>query len=102
MIEPVSASADRGEGISSIVIRLKKGRSPIVNGQIRGSEALSPTVRNSLTLGPNLGLRMYRIDLDEPVSQNAAQAIADVLARDPGIAFAEPDAWVGGRVQTTR
>ena len=94
MMTPIATAQDEQPGVSSIIIRLKKGRSPTVDGAVRGTDELPASLRDQVTLGPNLGLRMYRIDLAEPVNEGTAQRIAELLARDPGIAFAEPDSFV--------
>jgi hypothetical protein len=80
--------------VSSLIVRVKKGKSITVNGKVRGANRVTGPVRNSLSVGPNLGLRMYRIDFAQPVSERVARRVATQLMRDPGIEFAEPDSIV--------
>lgn len=93
--QPAETQSPNGE-VSSIIVRLKAGKSITVNGQVRGSANLP--AGTELTVGRNLGLRMYRLDLTEPVSESAAQRIANALAKDSGIEFAEPDSLVQAQV----
>lgn len=88
-------AAEDGD-VSSLIVRLKKGRSPSVAGSVRGSDNVS-SIGASLSVGPRLGLRMYRIDFAKPVSQTVAARVARELSRDPGIAFAEPDSIIAAR-----
>jgi len=88
-----SASSTRGE-VSSLIVRVKRGLSIAVNGEVRGAQRVTGPVRASLQVGPNLGLRMYRIDFTQPVSERVAKRVATQLMRDPGIEFAEPDSIV--------
>ncbi len=87
--------------VSSVIIRLKKGRSPTVNGVVRGSDNVRGSIGDDLTVGAYLGLRMYRIDFDDPVSETVAQLVARDIARDPGIVFAEPDSIVSTQVSVS-
>jgi hypothetical protein len=87
--------------VSSVIIRLKKGRSPTVNGVVRGSDNVRGSIGDDLTVGAYLGLRMYRIDFDDPVSETFAQLVARDIARDPGIVFAEPDSIVSTQVSVS-
>jgi len=59
---------------------------------VRGS------IGDGLTVGPYLGLRMYRIDFAEPVSEATAETVALQLMQDSGISFAEPDSVVTSQV----
>jgi hypothetical protein len=95
-----SAKNARGE-ISALIVRLRPGRSIEVNGQLRGLNRVTGPIRNSLSVGPYLGLRMYRIDFARPVSERVATRVAAQLARDPGIAFAEPDSTISTQVSET-
>lgn len=85
--------------VTSLIVRLKKGRSIEVAGDIRGTDKLPEPLRDSLTFGAKLGLRMYRIDFVEPIGENQAQTIANRLAKDRGIAFAELDSLVSTQVK---
>ena len=80
--------------VTSLIVRTKRGKSPTVNGQVRGSQYLPPGLGSSLTVDRDLGLRMYRVTFDEPVSAATAQRVSSALARDPAIAFSELDALV--------
>jgi hypothetical protein len=88
-----SASSTRDE-VSSLIVRVKRGRSITVNGEVRGAQRVTGPVRASLQVGSNLGLRMYRIDFTQPVSERVAKRVSTQLMRDPGIEFAEPDSIV--------
>ena len=90
------------EGVSSLIVRVKNGRSITVNGEVRGSNRVTGPLGDALTVGPYLGLRMYRIDFDEPVSVAEAERVAGQLMRDRGIEFAEPDSLVSAQVSITR
>lgn len=86
--------------VSSLIVRLDKGRSIVVDGAVRGAERVTGGLGDLLKVGPYLGLRMYRIDFPEPVSAAVAERVARQLSRDPGIAFAEPDSLVSTQVAT--
>jgi serine protease len=88
-----SASATRDE-VSSLIVRVKGGRSITVNDEVRGAQRVTGPIRASLQVGPYLGLRMYRIDFAQPVSERVAKRVATQLMQDPGIEFAEPDSIV--------
>lgn len=96
-IQPTASTPSSTNQVQSIIIRLNKGRSPLVDGEVRGASRVTAVPTDSLTLGANLGLRMYRIDFAMPVSPQVAQRVADQLSRDPGIAFAEPDSLVSAQ-----
>ena len=98
---PAVQAAAQTEGVSSLIVRVKKGRSITVNGEVRGSNRVTGPLGDSLTVGPYLGLRMYRIDFDEPVSVAEAERVAQQLMRDRGIEFAEPDSIVSTQVSIT-
>jgi hypothetical protein len=51
-----------------------------------------------MTLGPNLGLRMYRVAFARPVSLADAQRAATKFSQVKGVEFAEPDRLVTGSV----
>ena len=80
----------RSESVSSLIVRLKKGRLPTSDGQIRGADNIDGSVASSLRVGDKLGLRLYRIDFTEPVSDSDAERVARTLMEDSGVAFAEP------------
>lgn len=92
-----AASVDE-DSVRSLIVRLKKGRSITTDGQVRGSNNVTGPIGDSLTVGPYLGLRMYRVDFAEPVSVAVAERVAKELARDRGIEFAEPDSIVSTQV----
>jgi len=93
-----SAEESESEGVSSVIVRLKKGRSPSVGDDVRGADNVDGSVADGLRVGRYLGLRMYRIDFAEPVSESVAEGVAEALMEDPGIAFAEPDSIVSTQV----
>jgi len=95
-----SASSNSDE-VSSLIVRVRPGRSITVNGAVRGANRVTGPIRRSLSVGPYLGLRMYRVDFAEPVSESVAKRVATQLARDPGIEFAEPDSIVSTQVSIT-
>lgn len=92
-----AASANEDE-VRSLIVRLRKGRSITVDGNVRGADNVTGPIGDSLTVGPYLGLRMYRVDFAEPVSVAVAERVAKELARDRGIEFAEPDSIVSTQV----
>ena len=97
-VEPDGASAaSEPEGVNSVIVRLKKGRSPQVEGEVRGADNVASGLGDSLRLGRYLGLRMYEIRFAEPVSESVAERVAEALMDDPGIAFAEPDSIVSAQ-----
>jgi hypothetical protein len=98
---PTPRAQTQGEEVSSLIVRVKKGRSITINGEVRGSNRVTGPLGDALSVGPYLGLRMYRIDFDEPVSAAEAERVARQLARDRGIEFAEPDALVSAQVSIT-
>ena len=95
-----ATSSTNGEQISSLIVRYKAGVSPTVNGAVRGANAVTGGLGSGMTLGPNLGLRMYRIDFAQPVNFATAQKAAGQLSGAPGVEFAEPDRLVAGTVST--
>ncbi len=97
-----SAAATDGDTVRSLIVRLKKGRSITIGGKVRGVDNVTGGLGESLTVGPYLGLRMYRIDFAQPVSIAVAERVARQLSRDPGIEFAEPDSLVSAQVSITR
>ena len=101
-VDPTPRVQADGKEVSSLIVRVKKGRSITVNGEVRGSNRVTGPVNNALSVGPYLGLRMYRIDFDAPVSVAEAERVARQLARDRGIEFAEPDSVVSAQVSITR
>lgn len=97
----VSAAAANRDTVRSLILRLKKGRSITVGGEVRGADNVTGALGDSLTVGAYLGLRMYRIDFAQPVSVAVAERVARQLARDPGIEFAEPDSLLSTQVSIT-
>jgi serine protease len=95
----VSTNPDQ---VTSLIVRLKPGRSITVNGQVRGANRLTGSLRTSLSAGPALGFRMHRVDFAQPVSASVARRVATQLAKDPGIEFVEPDTTVSRQVSQTR
>lgn len=96
-----SAASANEDTVRSLIVRLKKSRSITVNGKVRGSSNVTGPIGDSLTVGPYLGLRMYRVDFAKPVSTAVAKRVAKQLMRDPGIEFAEPDSIVSTQVSIT-
>lgn len=94
-------TSSTSDEVSSLIVRLRPGRTIEVNGAVRGANRVTGPIRNSLSVGPYLGLRMYRIDFAQPVSERVAKRVATQLARDPGIEFAEPDSIVTTQVSIT-
>jgi hypothetical protein len=93
-----STASVNADSVRSLIVRLKKGRSITVDGEVRGSDKVTGPIGDSLTVGLYLGLRMYRVDFAEPVSEKVAQRVAKQLMSDPGIEFAEPDSIVSTQV----
>ncbi|HEV8024216.1 MAG TPA: hypothetical protein VGP37_04945, partial [Candidatus Nanopelagicales bacterium] len=98
-VEPNGAAAKEDlDGVSSVIVRLKAGRSPVVDGEVRGAGNVASGIGDSLSVGRSLGLRMYEIRFAEPVTESVAEQVAEALMDDPGIAFAEPDSIVSAQV----
>ncbi len=83
--------ANNSDSVRSLVVRYSKGVSPLVDGKVVGSNRVTGSIGSGMSLGPNLGLRMYRIDFAQPVSAAAAQKAAVQMSQDKKIEFAEPD-----------
>ncbi len=96
--DPEAGMVAPNERVRSLIVRYDKGVSPTVNGRVRGASLVAGGLGAGMTLGPNLGLRMYRVDFAQPVTLTQAEAAATSMMRDPGIEFAEPDRLVSGRV----
>lgn len=101
----VLLSTDPGAGamtsttdVSSLIVRYRPGVTPTVGGKVRGSSLVPNDVGSGMTLGPNLGLRMYRIDLTQSLPIAQAERIAAQMMKDPGIEFVEPDRIVSAQV----
>lgn len=92
-----STAGDR-DRVSSLIVRYTRGTSPTVKGAVRGANLVTGDLGSGMTLGPNLGLRMYRVDFATPVTRAEAERAADQMMRDPGIEFAEPDSVVSAGV----
>jgi len=84
--------------VSSLIVRVKKGRSITTDDGVRGSDNIAGEIGQGLQVGTYLGLRMYRIDFAEPVSPAVAERVARQLMKDKGIAFAEPDSVVEAQI----
>lgn len=98
-VEPNGAAAKEDlDGVSSVIVRLKAGRSPVVAGEVRGAGNVAGGIGDSLSVGRSLGLRMYEIRFAEPVTESVAEQVAEALMDDPGVAFAEPDSIVSAQV----
>jgi hypothetical protein len=81
----------KNERISSLIVRYAKGVSPTVNGTVRGANLVTGRVGKGMTLGPYLGLRMYRVDLAQPVTLAVARKASAQISTFKGVEFAEPD-----------
>ena len=81
----------KNERISSLIVRYAKGVSPTVNGTVRGANLVTGRVGKGMTLGPYLGLRMYRVDLAQPVTLAVARKASAQISTNKGVEFAEPD-----------
>jgi serine protease len=97
-LSTAAAIPANNEQISSLIVRYKAGVSPTVNGAVRGANVVTGGLGSGMTLGRNLGLRMYRVDFARPVSLVDAQRAAAQLSRAPGVEFAEVDRLVTGSV----
>ena len=95
-LSTAAAIPANNEQISSLIVRYKAGVSPTVNGAVRGANVVTGGLGTGMTLGRNLGLRMYRVDFARPVSLIDAQRAAAQLSRAPGVKFAEVDRLVTG------
>ncbi len=96
--DPEAGSMTPSDRVSSLIVRYAPRVSPTVDGRVRGSHLVPGALGAGMTLGPNLGLRMYRVDFAEPVTQAQAEAAASAMSKARGIEFAEPDRRVSGRV----
>jgi hypothetical protein len=90
--------ASSSDSVRSLVVRYAKGVSPLVNGKVVGSNKVTGIIGSGMSLGPNLGLRMYRVDFAQSVSAAAAQKAANQMSKDKKIEFAEPDSFVSAQV----
>lgn len=100
-VDPAASTPGASDQVSSLIVRLKQGRSITVRGEIRGANRVTGGIGETLTVGPYLGFRMYRIDFAEPVSSVVAERVARQMSNDPGIAFVEPDSIVSTQVSVT-
>jgi len=91
--------ASTSDSVRSLVVRYAKGVSPLVNGKVVGSDKVAGSIGSGMSLGPNLGLRMYRVDFAQAVSAAAAQKSANQMSKDKKIEFAEPDSFVSAQVK---
>ena len=101
-MDPATSKNVASDQVSSLIVRLKQGRSITVRGEIRGANRVTGGIGETLMVGPYLGFRMYRIDFVEPVSSVVAERVAGQMSKDPGIAFVEPDSIVSTQVSVTR
>lgn len=93
------AGAMSGVGdVSSLIVRYRPGVTPTDDGKVRGSSLAGGSIGAGMTLGPNLGLRMYRIDLAQSLPIAQAEKVATQMMKDPGIEFVEPDRIVSAQV----
>lgn len=83
---------------SSLIVRYRPGITQTVGGKVRGSSLVPSDVGAGMTLGTNLGLRIYRIDLAQRLPIAQAERVAAQMAKDPGIEFVEPDRIVSVQV----
>lgn len=83
--------------IASLIVRYRPGVTPTVRGKVRGSSLVAGRIGAGMTLGPNLGRRMYRIDLAQSLSIVQATRVASQMMKDPGIVFVEPDRLVSAQ-----
>lgn len=96
--DPGANAMTSAQDVSSLIVRYRPGVTPTVNGKVRGSSLVPTTVGAGMTLGPNLGLRMYRIDLAQSLPVAQAEKVASQMMKDPGIEFVEPDRIVSAQV----
>ncbi len=96
--DPGASTVTTGERVNSLIVRYAKGVSPTVDGTVRGSSYVTGSLGSGMTLGPNLGLRMYRVDFARPVTLAEAKLAASQMAKDKGVQFAEPDRIVRANV----
>ena len=83
---------DPTQEISRLIVSYEKGVSPVTpGGEATGSGAV-PGVE--LSPGDPLGAGMRTVELGEAVSEETAEQIAARLARDPRVAWAEPDRFL--------
>jgi hypothetical protein len=92
--DPKASNVTTNDRIRSLIVRYRAGVTPTVDGVVRGADRVTGGLGAGMTLGPNLGLRMYRVDFAQPVSRVGADRAAGQMMRDPGIEFAEPDSLV--------
>jgi len=83
--------AERDDRVRSLIMRIKRGEDPVVGGEVLGAAQVRGSLGESLTLGPRLGIRLYRVDLPAPVTKRVAQRVADQMSRASGVAFATID-----------
>ena len=87
-----SPTATGKEQVSSLIVQYAPGiDAGKVRGPVRGADRVTPSVRASLRVGPALGLNMWRVDFDRPVSMRVALRTCRQLAAHRDILAAEPD-----------
>lgn len=96
--DPRAGIVAPNERVTSLIVRYGKGVSPTVDGRVRGAALVTGGLGTGMTLGPNLGLRMYRVDFAQPVTLSQAESAATQMMRAPGVEFAEPDRLVSAQV----
>lgn len=89
--DPGASVLESGDRVVSLIVRYAKGVRPTVDGRVRGANLVTGGLGAGMTLGPNLGLRMYRVDFANPVTLAQAEKAATQMSKDKGIEFAEPD-----------
>jgi len=90
--------ASETNSVRSLIVRYAKSVTPSVNGKVVGSSKITGGLSAGMTLGPNLGLRMYRVDFSQPVTVEQAQRAAIEMSKDKKIEFAEVDSFVTAQI----
>ena len=86
------APADPTTEISRLIVAYEPGVSPVTPGGAATGSGAVPGVE--LSPGDALGSGMRTVELGDAVSEETAEQIAARLAKDPRVAWAEPDRFI--------
>lgn len=88
-----AAQSDRGELVSSIIVKVKASSRGVVANEVRSGKAnaLSSKVDTLLKIRRNMSGGAHVVDLPQPMTLAEARALASSLIKDSDIEYAEPD-----------
>ena len=89
---PLAPAGEPTPPVTSLIVRYEPGEPRLLpNGDVNGQEQVTGADLVSVRSGAN-GTTV--VGLAAPVSQDEAAGIAAQLEQDPGVAWAEPNAWL--------